>query len=126
MPIPLVDLQAQYRSIPPEIKAAIEGVLVKPWATHVYYVYVIQVQARDAFRHALEQAGIATGIHYPTPIHLQPACARYGYTTGTLPVTEYVTQHIVSLPLYPELTGEQTQLVANAVKKSSMLRDYVS
>jgi dTDP-4-amino-4,6-dideoxygalactose transaminase len=100
--------------------------IVKPWATHVYYVYVIQVQERDAFRHALEQAGIATGIHYPTPIHLQPACARYGYATGTLPVTEYITQQIVSLPLYPELTGEQTQMVVNAVKKSSRLKHVVS
>jgi dTDP-4-amino-4,6-dideoxygalactose transaminase len=96
--------------------------LVQPWATHGYYVYVIQVQERDAFRLALEQAGIATGIHYPNPIHLQPACARYGYIKGTLPVTEYVAQHIVSLPLYPELTREQTQMVVNAVKKSIALR----
>jgi dTDP-4-amino-4,6-dideoxygalactose transaminase len=96
--------------------------LEQPWATHVYYVYVIQVQERDAFRRALEQAGIATGIHYPTPIHLQPACARYGYVTGTLPVTEDVSERIVSLPLYPELTTEQAQMVVNAVKKSISLR----
>src|SRR5205823_4270804 len=95
---------------------------VQPWATHVYYVYVIQVQERDAFRRALEQAGIATSIHYPIPIHLQPACAHYGYVSGTLPVTEYVAEHIVSLPLYPELTTEQTQMVVNAVKKSFPLR----
>src|SRR6266480_4800562 len=55
--------------------------IVQPWATHVYYVYVIQVQERDAFRRALEQEGIATGIHYPTPLHLQPACAHYGYVS---------------------------------------------
>jgi len=96
--------------------------IVQPWATHVYYVYVMQVQERDAFRRALEQEGIATGIHYPTPIHLQPACAHYGYVSGTLPVTEYVAEHIVSLPLYPELTTEQTQMVVNAVKKSFPLR----
>src|SRR5437016_3715673 len=92
--------------------------IVRPWATHVYYVYVIQVQERDQFRTSLEQEGIATGIHYPTPIHLQPACSHYGYNRGMLPVTEAVTSHIVSLPMYAELTTEQTQKVVNAVKTS--------
>ena len=92
--------------------------IVRPWATHVYYVYVIQVQERDQFRTSLEQEGIATGIHYPTPIHLQPACSHYGYVRGMLPVTEAVTSHIVSLPMYAELTTEQIQKVVNAVKTS--------
>ena len=92
--------------------------LVRPWATHVYYVYVIQVQERDQFRTSLEQEGIATGIHYPTPIHLQSACSHYGYMRGMLPVTEAVASHIVSLPMYAELTTEQTQKVVNAVKTS--------
>ena len=74
-----------------------------------FYVYVIQVQERDTFRQALEQEGIATGIHYPTPIHLQPACARYGYVPQVLPIQKRPRQRIVSLPLYPELTTEQTQ-----------------
>src|SRR5436190_9225556 len=90
--------------------------IVRPWATHVYYVYVIQVQERDRFCTSLEQEGIATGIHYPTPIHLQSACTHYGYVRGMLPVTEAVTSHIVSLPMYAELTTEQTQKVVNAVK----------
>src|SRR6266704_4054117 len=92
--------------------------IVRPWATHVYYVYVVQVQERDQFRTSLEQEGIATGIHYPTPIHLQPACSRYGYVRGMLPVTEAATSHIVSLPMYAELTAEQKQKVVNAVKTS--------
>ena len=96
--------------------------LVRPWATHVYYVYVVQVQERDAFRKALELEGIATGIHYPTPIHLQPACSQYGYIRGMLPVTEEVADHIVSLPMYPELTLEQTQIVVNAVKSNIVSR----
>ena len=66
----------------------------------------------------MEQEGIATGIHYPTPIHLQPACSRYGYVRGMLPVTEAVASHIVSLPMYAELTIEQTQKVVNVVKTS--------
>lgn len=92
--------------------------IVQPWATHVYYVYVVQVEERDHFRHVLEQEGIATGIHYPIPIHLQPVCQHYGYQRGMLPVTESVTERIVSLPMYPELTAEQIGIIANAVKKS--------
>src|SRR6266699_3351787 len=94
---------------------------VQPWGTHVYCYYVIQVQGRDYFRKVLEQEGIATGIHYPMPIHLQPACAHYGYVRGMLPVTEALSDRIVSLPLYPELTAEQRQIVVNAVKKSVVL-----
>jgi dTDP-4-amino-4,6-dideoxygalactose transaminase len=82
----------------------------------------VQVQDRDHFRKVLEQEGVATGIHYPMPIHLQPACAYYGYERGSLPITEAVTQRIVSLPMYPELTAEQIQCVVSAIKKFSMLR----
>ena len=96
--------------------------VVRPWATHVYYVYVVQVLERDHFRERLEQEGIATGIHYPTPIHLQPACSHYGYVRGMLPVTEAVTERIVSLPMYPELTREQMQMVVSVVRRSTVLK----
>jgi dTDP-4-amino-4,6-dideoxygalactose transaminase len=105
-----------------QLKGVVEAVpVVRSGATHVYYVYVVQVEERDRFRETLEQEGIATGIHYPTPIHLQPACSHYGYARGMLPVTEAVTERIVSLPLYPELTTEQLQVVVNAVKKNILL-----
>lgn len=90
----------------------------RPWAGHVYYAYVVQVQEREHFRESLAQEGIATSIHYPTPVHLQPACAGYGYTRGRLPVTESAAERIVSLPMYPELTMEQVEMVVSAVKKS--------
>src|SRR6266446_3401554 len=64
--------------------------VVRSWAMHVYCYYVVQVPERDHFRRMLEQEGIATGIHYPIPIHLQPACVQYGYKRGMLPVTEAV------------------------------------
>ncbi len=64
---------------------------------------------------------IATGIHYPTPVHLQPACAHYGYMRGMLSVTETLSERVVSLPRYPELTAEQRQSVVGAVKKSLLL-----
>lgn len=91
--------------------------VVRPENTHVFYVYAVQVQNREQFRNQLEQEGIATGIHYPIPVHLQPACAHYGYQRGMLPVTEALAEHIVSLPMYPELTDEQIQIVVNTVKK---------
>lgn len=90
--------------------------VVRGWASHVYYVYVVQVRDRDGFRQSLQQAGIGTGIHYPTPIHLQAACERYGYTRGMLPITEAACERIVSLPMYPELTAEQLERIITAVK----------
>jgi len=105
-----------------QLQGIVEAIpLVRSWATHVYYVYVVQVRERDQFRKALEQEGIATGIHYPTPIHLQPACSQYGYVQGMLPVTEAMTTRIVSLPMYPELTTQQKQRVVNTIKRSTFL-----
>lgn len=98
--------------------------VVQPWATHTYYLYVVEVAEREAFRRTLESEGIATGIHYPLPIHLQPACAEYGYQRGSLPVTERVVQRIVSLPMYPELTAEQLAYVIEGIEKS-LVKDRV-
>ncbi len=104
-----------------QLQDVLEAVpIVRPWAKHVYCYYVVQVPQRDHFRTMLEQEGIDTNIHYPTPIHLQPACAKYGYKRGMLPMTEALAGHIVSLPMYPELTQEQLQLVINAVKKNAI------
>ncbi len=91
--------------------------VVRPWASHVYCYYVIQVQERDQFLKELVREGVGAAIHYPIPIHMQPACARYGYGPGLLPVTEQVMRHVISLPMYPELTAEQIQFVVEAVKR---------
>lgn len=105
-----------------QLRGVVEAVpLVRPGSTHVYYAYVVQVRERDYFRRMLEQEGVTTGIHYPTPIHLQPACAHYRCVRGMLQVTEAVTERIVSLPMYAELTAEQMQAVVNAVKRSTTL-----
>ncbi len=92
--------------------------VVRPWAEHVYYVYVVQVPERDQFRQRLQEQGISTGIHYPVPLHLQPACAPYGYRRGMFPVTEAASERIVSLPIYPEMTQEQCEYVVQAIKSS--------
>jgi dTDP-4-amino-4,6-dideoxygalactose transaminase len=88
------------------------------WGTHTYYVYVVETQERDAFRKALEIEGIASGVHYPIPLHLQPACESFGYSLGSFPVTERVAERIVSLPMYAELTTSQIEKVILSVKKA--------
>jgi dTDP-4-amino-4,6-dideoxygalactose transaminase len=104
-----------------QLRGAVQAVPVaRTWGTHVYCYYVVQVSNRDHFRAALDGEGIETVIHYPTPIHLVPACAHYGFTRGMFPITEAVSERIVSLPMYPELTAEQVQTVVQAVKKHAV------
>ncbi len=110
--------QAHAEAYNEQLRDIVEAVpVVKPWGTHVYCYYVIRVPERDVFRTAMEQEGIGTTIHYPIPIHLQHAAAHYGYSHGSLPYTEALAERIISLPMYPEMTEEQRQLVVNAVKK---------
>ena len=79
---------------------------------------MIQVQDREKVRAHLSSGGIATGVHYPIPLHFQPAYARLKLEPGSFPVAEEQAQTILSLPMYPELTDEQTQLVVDRVKSS--------
>jgi len=85
---------------------------------HVWHIYAIRVPGgrRDAMKGFLWERGIGTGIHYPVPIHMQDAARFLGYREGELPVTERVSQDVLSLPMYPELTDEQVGYVADAVK----------
>ena len=80
--------------------------------THVYHLYVIQLDRRDEVQKQLTARGISTGIHYPIPIHLQEACASLGYRKGDFPVTENSASRILSLPMYPEMTIRQRESVA--------------
>ena len=78
----------------------------------VYHLYVVRVPKRDEFRAHLEANGIATAIHYPVPVHLQPAYRELGYSEGDFPVTERLTREIVSLPMHPFLQQADVQYVA--------------
>jgi len=86
-------------------------------AKHVYYMYEIRVQQRDSLMEYLKQQGIECGIHYPLPLHLQPAYASLGFRKGQFPVSEQLAQEIISIPIYPELTNEQRQYVVDHIKK---------
>ncbi|MHB0870309.1 MAG: DegT/DnrJ/EryC1/StrS family aminotransferase [Chloroflexota bacterium] len=85
------------------------------YAESVNHLYVIRVADRDGLAAHLRENGVATGIHYPIPIHLQPAYRDLGYERGSFPVTEGYADQILSLPIYPELTSELLARVADAV-----------
>jgi dTDP-4-amino-4,6-dideoxygalactose transaminase len=102
-----------------QLQGVVESVpVVRSWADHVYYVYVVQVPERDQFRQRLQEQGISTGVHYPVPLHVQPACVPYGYRHGMFPVTEAASERIVSLPIYPEMTQQQCEYVIQTVKSA--------
>jgi len=81
----------------------------------VYHLYVIQVKDRDKLGDHLKAQGIATGLHYPVPVHLQKCYRNWGYAEGSLPVTERVARNILSLPMFPTLTAEQQQRTVDAI-----------
>jgi dTDP-4-amino-4,6-dideoxygalactose transaminase len=87
----------------------------RPDCRHVYHVYAVRLSQRDSARAALQAAGIQTGVHYPIPIHLQPAHADLGYGRGDFPVSEQAASQVLSLPMFPEMTIEQVEQVAAAV-----------
>ena len=97
----------------------VETPVEMPWAKHVYHVYTVRSNDRDALQSALTGDGIQTGIHYPVPVHMQPAYADLGYGPGTFPRAEAAAKQVLSLPLYPELTREAVELIASAVRKAS-------
>ena len=97
----------------------LDGVVPTPDAPahnrHVYHVYAIRTADRAVWQKALTAHGIQTGIHYPTPIHLLPAHTDLGYREGQFPHSEKAAREVLSLPMYPELSGAQVETVARAV-----------
>jgi len=99
--------------------ADVEGVVtptVAPGRTSVFHLYVIRVPERDRILAALGQRGIACGIHYPKPIHLQAAYAPLGLGPGSFPIAERQAEELLSLPMFPELTPDQIDTVAKEFK----------
>ncbi len=86
-----------------------------PNTKHVYHLYVIRTAQRDELQRWLKAHGIATGIHYPVPVHLQEAYEYLGYKPGSLPVTEAICESILSLPMYPELTLDQISYIRQCI-----------
>jgi dTDP-4-amino-4,6-dideoxygalactose transaminase len=86
-------------------------------AEHIYHLYVVRVKDRDNVRSALGERGVATGIHYPVPVHLLDAYRGLGLGRGSFPAAEEAADEIVSLPMFPHITAEQQQYVAECLKE---------
>ncbi|MDZ8023343.1 MAG: DegT/DnrJ/EryC1/StrS family aminotransferase [Nostoc sp. DedQUE01] len=91
---------------------------VMSYSHHVYHVYVVRTNHRDTLQQKLQQRLIQTGIHYPIPVHLQPAYADLGYQVGDFPCAELVANEVLSLPMFAELSSEQIEIVSAAVCES--------
>jgi len=109
---------ARYREMLGPLEEA--GALSLPreaaYAEHVYHLFVVQSAARDSMQRYLAGAGVATGIHYPVPAHLQPAYAPLGRREGDFPESERQARRVLSLPMFAELTERQLRYVVHAVE----------
>jgi dTDP-4-amino-4,6-dideoxygalactose transaminase len=90
-----------------------------PGRRHVYHVYAVRSHDRDSLQQSLQAEGIQTGLHYPVPVHLQPAHADLGYRRGDFPVSETASREVLSLPMFPELTPAQIGAVVAAVEQEA-------
>lgn len=111
------DLYRQYLGDIEEIKVPAE----MPYAKHVYHLYVIQLinsseEERSHLASYLKENGIATGLHYPVPLHLQKCFSHLGYKKGDFPVAEKLASGSLTLPMFPEITEEQIKYVAGKIR----------
>lgn len=83
----------------------------------VYHMYILQSEDRETMLSKLKEAGIATGVYYPVPLHLQKVYKDLGYKEGDMPVAEYLSHRTFAIPVYPELIEEQTKYIIDSIKK---------
>jgi dTDP-4-amino-4,6-dideoxygalactose transaminase len=82
----------------------------------VYHMYIIQSENREAMLNKLKEKGVATGVYYPVPLHLQKVYKDLGYKEGDMPVSEYLSHRTFAIPVYPELTEEEVNYIINSIK----------
>ncbi len=97
------------------VDSGVKTPTIMPYSHHVYHIYAVRSRQRDALQQRLHAQGIQTGIHYPVPVHLQPAYADLGYQARAFPHSEAASREVLSLPMYAELTTESQTQVVNAV-----------
>lgn len=98
----------------------------RPGTRHAYATYTIRSSQREQLREQLRAAEIQTDVHYPMPIHLQPAYKNLGYHAGDFPEAERVAREVLSLPMYPELSSEQVETVCRTIRASVPARPVES
>lgn len=112
------DRAAEYRRLFEKANCGLLPPYEPSWTKPVYHLYVVQVNDRDRVRKQLADVGIGTGIHYPVPLHLQKAYALLGFQLGDFPITERVSDRILSLPMFPSLRAHDTERVQEALTTS--------
>jgi dTDP-4-amino-4,6-dideoxygalactose transaminase len=85
---------------------------VADYAEPVWHLYVVRIKKRDTLRDLLQERGIGTAVHYPAPLHLQPAYRELGYHQGDFPVAERFSEQVLSLPMYAEMSEEAVEYIA--------------
>lgn len=105
----------QYDALLSDIEAVTTPPIME-YATPVYALYTIRARDRDRLQLYLRERGIMTGVYYPIPLHLQPAYKSLGYKEGDFPVTERASQEVLSLPVYPELSEDEINQVAEGLR----------
>jgi len=88
----------------------------EPHAASAFHLYVIRTRRRDELRDKLKERGIATGVHYPHPVHLQRSFAFLGHSQGSFPVSEMLADQVLSLPLYPELEPDSVRYICEQIR----------
>lgn len=96
-------------------RALIQTPYISPDCTSVYAQYTIHVDCRDEVSKKLNEAGVPTAVHYPIPLHLQPAFACSNYSEGDFPVSESAAKHVLSLPMHPDLNVDQQRYIATTL-----------
>ncbi len=105
----------------------IKGIQVPSWILGnepVYHLYVLRAKEREGLQQALAAKGIGTGIHYPIPVHRQPAYQHLGFSEGAFPVAEQSAREVLSLPMFPEIQDGQQRQVADAIASWAKDRPY--
>ncbi|MDD3044496.1 MAG: DegT/DnrJ/EryC1/StrS family aminotransferase [Candidatus Delongbacteria bacterium] len=117
----LADWNDKRRKIVRKYKNALEDRVLfideETYAKPVYHLCVIRTPYRKDLIKFLEEHEVSTGIHYPIPLHLQPAFKELGYNSGDLPRSEKISEEILSIPVFPEMTDEQTDFVIAQIKE---------
>ncbi len=118
----LAGYNARRREIAARYYAELRGVVtphVRPDTTHVYHQYTIRVKERDAFADALKGRGVGSAIYYPIPVHRQKPFVALGYGDESYPVTERLTEQVLSIPVHPSLSDEEVATVIGAVNETA-------
>ncbi len=118
----LAGFNERRRAIAARYDAELRGVItpvVRPGVTHVYHQYTIRVASRDAFAERLKERGVGSAIYYPIPVHRQKPFLALGHGDERYPVTERLTEQVLSIPVHPSLTDDEVATVIGAVNETA-------